>query len=153
MNKNIDDNDFPKYVLFTAEDTSTRGGAFNTRNLRMWQNGNPHVVHQSHHQQRFSGNVWAGIIGNNLVGAYLLPTRLTGDLYEVFMRQKLPEVLDDVPLCIPSQMWFQEDGAPVHTSRNERQCLDHTFLSRLIGRFGPVPWPARTSTSGDTRIF
>ena len=45
-------------------------------------------------------------------------TQLThvADLYEVFLKQVLPELLDDVPLCIRRQMWFQQDGAPAHTS-------------------------------------
>ena len=61
-------------------------------------NGNaidPHVVHQSHHQYRFNVNVWVGIIGNNLVVPYLLSMRLTGVLFEIFLRQVLPKLLDD----------------------------------------------------------
>ena len=103
MNKNIEDNDFLKYVLFTDDVTFTHGSAFNTHNLHMLQNENPHVV---------------GIIGNNLVEPYLLPTRLTRDMYELFLRQILPEHLDEVPLYIRRQMWFQHDGASAHTSRN-----------------------------------
>lgn len=83
MNKNIE---FPKYVLFTDEATFTRGGVFNTHNFHMWQKEDPHVVHQSNYQHRYSVNVWAGIVGNNLVGPYVLPQRLTGDVYEVFQR-------------------------------------------------------------------
>ena len=72
MNKNIEyNNEFTKYVS---------GGVFNSQNLHMWQNLDPHVMHQSHHQHRFSVNMWAGVIGINLVGLYLLPTRITGDL-------------------------------------------------------------------------
>ena len=76
INKSIEDHFFPKYVLFTDETTFTRSGVFNTHNLHMWRNENPHVVHQNRHQQRFSVNVLlAGIVGNNLVGPYLLSTR------------------------------------------------------------------------------
>ena len=66
-------------------------------------------------------------------------------MYEVFLRHVLPEPVDDMPLCIRRQMWFQEDGAPAHTSENVRQYLDHTFPNIWIGRYGPVPWPARSS--------
>ena len=69
MNKNIEDNDFSKICdQFTDEATLTRGGVFNTHSLHMLQNENLHVVHQSHHQQRFSVNVWAGIIGTIWLG-------------------------------------------------------------------------------------
>ena len=131
-------------MLFTDEAIFTRGDVFYTYNLHKWQNENPHIVYQSHHQYRFSVNVWAGIIGNNLVGPYLIPTRLTGDMYKVFLKQVLPELLDDVPLCIRHQMWFQQDGALEHTSKFVRQDLDHTFPNMWRGRFGPVPWPARS---------
>ena len=40
-----------------------------------------------------------------MVGYYLLPTRLTGDMYEVFLRLVLPELLDEMALCIQRQMW------------------------------------------------
>ena len=43
MNKNIEDNDFPKCEIFTDEATLTGGGVFNTHNLDMWQNKNSHV--------------------------------------------------------------------------------------------------------------
>ena len=50
-------------------------------------------------RNRFSVNVWAVIIVY-MVEPYLLSTRL-GDLYEVFLRHVLHELLDDVPLCVP----------------------------------------------------
>ena len=57
MNKNIEDNDFPQYALFSKEANFTHGGVFCAHNLHMWRNENPHVVHQSHHHHRFSVNV------------------------------------------------------------------------------------------------
>ena len=129
VNKNIEDIDFLKYVLFTDETTINRGGAFNTHNLQMSQNENPQVVHQSHHQHRFSVYSWVGIIGNNFVSPYLLPTRLIRELCELFLRQALPELLDVLSLCIRCQMWFQQDDAYAHASRNVRQYLDNTFTN------------------------
>ena len=63
----------------------------------------------------------------------------------MFMRQVLPELLDDMPLCIRRQMWFQQDGAPAHTSWKVRQYLDHTIPDRWKGLSAPVLWPARSS--------
>lgn len=144
LNKYQEDNEFPKYVLFTDESTFTRSGIVNTHNFHMWQNENPHIVRQSNYQHRFSVNVWAGIISNNLVGPYVLPERVTGESYYVFLREVLPGLLDSVPLGIRRRMWFQHDGCPAHYAINVRQYLDRTYPNRWIGRSGPVPWPARS---------
>ena len=65
---------------------------------------------------------------------YLLPTRLTGDLYEVFLRKILPELLDDVPLCIRRQMWFQQSGAPAYIYLNECATLSRAYFSKQMDR-------------------
>ncbi|GFT45409.1 uncharacterized protein TNCV_348881 [Trichonephila clavipes] len=43
---------------------------------------------------RFLVNVWAGILGDHLIGPYILPDRLTGPRYLIFLEQVLPELLD-----------------------------------------------------------
>ena len=94
----------------------------------MRQNENPQVVNRV---TISTGSVLTCVLVllvNNLVRLYLLSTRLTGYLHEVFLRQVLPELLDDVPLCILRWMWFQQDGAPAHTSMNVRQYIDHRTL-------------------------
>ena len=55
-------------MFFTAENYFTRDGVFNIHNIYMWQNDIPDVVHQSHHQYRFSVKMQAGIVDNYLVG-------------------------------------------------------------------------------------
>ena len=82
----------------------------------MWQNDNPHVVHHTHHQYRFSVNVWVGIVDNYVVRPYLLPSCLTGDVRDVFLREMLTELLEDVPLPIRRRMRFQQNGDPAHFS-------------------------------------
>ena len=62
------------YLPFTDASYFTRG-VFKIYNLRMWQNKSNDVVHQSHHQYRFSVGVWAGIVDNYLVGPYLMLSR------------------------------------------------------------------------------
>ena len=41
---------------------------------------NPHGTHQHSHQYRFSLNVWTGIVNNNLIGSYLMPS-LSGPVF------------------------------------------------------------------------
>jgi hypothetical protein len=79
----------------------TWDGIFNFHNVHMWAHANPHVIREAR-QTTFSINVWAGIVGDQLIGPVRLPERLTGHTYREFLEQLtrdiLPDVLDDVPL-------------------------------------------------------
>ena len=97
----------------------------------MPQNVNSHVLYQGHHQYRFSVNVWAGTVDKYPVGPYLLPSRLT-DVYKVFRKEVLPQLLEDVPLPIHRRMWFQQYGALAHFSQSARQYLDNNYSNRWI---------------------
>ncbi|GBO28251.1 hypothetical protein AVEN_44638-1 [Araneus ventricosus] len=94
-------------------------------------------------------NVWAqvtrrGIVNDFLIGPHLLPKRLNGQCYIIFLEQVLPELLQNVPVAIRKRMWFQPDGAPAHFSIDVRNYLNANFGARWIGRGGPVPWPPRS---------
>lgn len=136
--------DFPRYVLFTDEAFFSRNGYFNSKNSHVWDTENPHAISTRGHQHKFGVNIWAGIVENKIIGPYLLPARLTGHIYEVFLRTVLPELLEEVPLLVRQRMWYQCDGAPAHFSLSVRQYLDETYPNRWIGRGGPVDWPARS---------
>ena len=102
---------------------------------------NPHAVVESHHQVRFSVNIWAGIVDDNLIGPYLLPERLTGHRYLRFLQRVLPELLEAVLLAVSERIWMQYDGAPLHFSVDARNHLNAVFPGGWIGRGGPIPWP------------
>ena len=61
-----------------------------------------------------------------------------------FLRDNLPDLLEDFPLNIRQNIWFQHDGAPPHYSRRIRHYLDTDFPNSWIGRGGSVAWPARS---------
>jgi len=68
---------------------------------------NPHGTVESNYQHRFSVNVWCGVTGDQLIGPYILPQRLTGDNYANSLQKELPALLENVPLqtddgCITS---------------------------------------------------
>jgi hypothetical protein len=56
---------FPAFVNFTDEAQFTGGGIQNFHNQHLWADENPHAILPSHHQQRFSINILAGICGDN----------------------------------------------------------------------------------------
>ncbi|RZC40028.1 hypothetical protein BDFB_015094, partial [Asbolus verrucosus] len=87
---------FHATILMTDECCFTRDGILNYHNTHYWMNS----------QYRFSVNIWAGIVGTQLIGPYVLPRRLTGEAYLNFLQFNLPELLEEVPLNIRQNLWF-----------------------------------------------
>lgn len=135
---------FGAVVLFTDEATFTRDGIQNFHNQHVWADTNPNATVETHHQQRFSINIWAGIVGDSLLGPYVLPNRLNGRDYTRFLRNQLPCYLEDMPLASRQLMFFMHDGAPAHFSLSARRYLNQKFGLRWIGRGGPIAWPPRS---------
>ncbi|XP_066589560.1 histone-lysine N-methyltransferase SETMAR-like [Prorops nasuta] len=135
---------FPDRILWTDESTFTPNGVFNSRNYIHWAKENPRAVRVGAFQFKWTINVWAGLIGDTVIGPFFLPPRLDGEKYIRFLREQLPVLLEDVPLSVRKDMIFQHDGAPAHFHRDVRQTLDARFPHRWMGRGGPITWPARS---------
>lgn len=146
LQKCQEDPDFPSLVLHSDEAMFSEEGILNTKNNIVWAADNPHATYEHGRQNKFRVNVWAGILGTYIIGPYLLPDRLNGQNYLVFLREVLPELLrnENIPDDVIENMWLQHDGAPAHYARAVRDYLNVTFPLRWIGRGGPVPWPARS---------
>jgi hypothetical protein len=133
-----------KNILWTDESMFTRVGMYNCHNEHWWSYSNPHAIREHHHQARFSVNVWAGILGDKILGPYFIEGHLTGGTYLEMLQGVISEFLEDVPLVYLQDFYFQQDGAPPHYAQQVRQYLNATYGDRWIGRAGPVPWPARS---------
>lgn len=133
-------------VLFSDESQFTRDGINNFHNTHLWDVENPYGIIEAGHQQRFSVNVWAGLVGEHLLGPVFLPPRLNGHSYSNFLPNDLPNLLENVPIATRQNMWFMHDGAPPHFSLEARAVLNRPnyFPGRWIGRGGPIPWPPRS---------
>jgi len=108
-------------ILFTDEVSFTRDGINNSRNSHTWSHNNPHETSVTKFQKRFSVNVWCGLLGNKFIGPFVFDNNLTGNTYEVFLRNELPGLLEDIPIMIRSQMYFQHYGAPPHYTRHVKE--------------------------------
>lgn len=135
---------FLENILFTDEATFTRRGVFNWRNSHYWDVENPHLPKESHFQQEFKINVWCGIVGDRLLGPYELPPNLNGNSYLNFLQTELFDEMETWPLNIIRNVWFMQDGAPAHYSREVRNYLNLQFPHRWIGRGSEFRWPARS---------
>lgn len=91
-------------------------------------------------------NVWAGIIGNRIIGPFFFNGNLTGGMYLEFLQNYLIPSLAELfpnhedPDLPDERLWFQQDGAPPHYSETVRQYLDNTFPNRWIERRGVIEW-------------
>ena len=90
----------------------------------------------------FSLNIWAGFLDGCVIGPFFLPLNLTGAAYLRYFEDVLHGLLEDVPLHVHQNMWFQPDGAPPHFSPAVRDHLDQWFGQKWIGHGGPIAWPA-----------
>jgi len=138
------ENNIPHLILWSDEATFTRTGAVNFHNTHTWATENPHTPRPHNFQHQFSINVWAGIVDGNIVGPYFFPHRLDGAAFLEFLNGHFSDLIEDVPIELRRNMWFQMDGCPAHYSRDVRNWLNENFPGRWIGRGGPVAWPARS---------
>lgn len=59
---------------------------------------NPHATNPSHFQHRWRINVWAGIIGDKILGPCFLNQTMNGENYLRFLREELSGELDELNL-------------------------------------------------------
>jgi len=126
-------------VLFTDETRATLDGPDG------WGKGwvaNGQERHTRLRRQQGGGGVmiWAGIIGDELVGPVRVPdgVKITSQAYCKLLESVLLPWLDDVPLAKLNRLIFQHDNAPSHSAK-----ATQAFLSS-IGFKGNrlMVWPA-----------
>jgi hypothetical protein len=143
--KLVEDPGFLNKILWTDESLFTREGVFNSHNQHMWLEENPHAKRENSYQHKFSVNLWAGIIGNKLIGPVIFPNRLNSENYLHFLNNELRELLEDIDLETRRTMWYQHDGCPAHFGLAVRNWLNEQYPARWIGRGSNVlAWPARS---------
>jgi hypothetical protein len=147
----LDDNVIQlEHVMFSDECTFTVTGHANRQNCRYWSRENPHWMREDHTQFPEKVNVWAGIIGDHIIGPLFIDGNLNGGNYlELLQNYVVPALANLYPNPenpqVPSNLiWFQQDGAPPHYDINVRHYLNRTFPNRWIGRRGSIEWPARS---------
>lgn len=139
-----DNPNFINFILFSDESRFTNNGIFNKQNTRYWAQQNQHTMREGNFQERFGVNVWAGIVGNRIIGPILFQGQLTGVRYLGFLQNEIEDHLDNLPLAVLRRIYFQQDGAPPHNTREVLNYLTEHFNNQVIATNGPVRWPARS---------
>lgn len=141
-------------IVFSDEASFQLNGHVNRHNCRYWAQENPHWYRESHTQHPQRLNVWAGIIGNFIIGPFIINGNLNGTAYNnMLITQIIPAINnliettatpDGNPIFNRDNVYFQQDGAPPHYARDARDTLNIEFPNHWIGRRGSIEWPARS---------
>lgn len=144
LNMNEEDPQFFNKILWSDESSCRRDGYLNLHNLHSWQLINPRLMREDKSQYQFKINLWAGIINNQIIGPFELPATLNAEYYLHFLRNELPNLLENLPEDVRETMWLQNDGCPAHYAAAVREYQNETYPGRWIGRLGPILWPPRS---------
>ena len=123
-----------------------------SQNLVMWSNENPFYQEQVKTYPP-SVMIWAAMNENHLIGPFFIDGKVTAASYlEMLKNEFYPEI---VRRGLKRSCNLQQDGAPAHTARVVQDFLNEKFPMRWVGKFGPVPWPARSPdlTSCDNALW
>lgn len=146
--RSLNNPNFLYSTCFSDECTFFLNGHVNRHNCRYWSDSNPRIMREQHTQYPEKLNVWAGILGNNIVGPFFLPNNLTGesylDLLEDCIYPRIVEILENDDRIPENDVYFQQDGAPPHYAAPVRDFLNQHFPQHWIGRRGFIEWPPRS---------
>ncbi|KAJ8946473.1 hypothetical protein NQ318_004519 [Aromia moschata] len=91
---------------------------------------NPHSMRKLHTQNPEKVNVWAGIIGENIIGPFFIDGNLNGNTYLALLKNNVVTMMANLypaegnPLLPGNAIWFQQDV---------------TLLSVNAGKHSPIP--------------
>jgi len=89
-------------ILFSNEATFDNREGVNRHNY--YSNQNPHWQRNQEFQRKWSINVWAGILGNNIIGPYFFEQHLNAENYFAFLQNDLPNLLRHINNDLLNQM-------------------------------------------------
>lgn len=137
---------FFQKVIFSDEAYFELGGFVNTQNCRIWANENPReILPKQFHPPKV--NVWCGFWAGGVIGPYFFQNEagnsvtVNGARYRDMIRNFLFHKLEGMDT---QNMWFQQDGATSHTTKETIALLRERFGDRLISRNANITWPSRS---------
>lgn len=152
-----------KNICFSDESTFFLNGCVNKHNVRYWSDSNPYFMREGHTQRPQKVNVWAGILGDHVIGPLFIDANLTADLYLELLMDTIDPLItvlvensrnDEGNLEFDiDNIFFQQDGCPAHYARHVRTYLDEMYPNRWIGRRGLIEWPARSPDLAPNDFF
>lgn len=138
------DEQFIKNILFSDESSFPLHGHHNPSVTRYWSQENLHlsVVERTQYPQKL--NVWAGILGDHVVGPFFINGNLNSETYFNLLVNEILPAIQNLPNINLQDVWFQQDGCPAHNAVRVRQVLEQHFQGRIISTTGDIKWPPRS---------
>lgn len=140
------DADCGKKIIFSDEAHFWMNGYVNKQNCRIWDETNPHEVHQvAMHPQKVT--VWCGFWAGGVIGPYFfendngVAVTVNGERYRSMITNFFWPEIENMDL---DNMWFQQDDATCHTAHATMDVLHEQFPDMVISRGGDVNWPPRS---------
>jgi hypothetical protein len=129
-------------IFFSDESTFYLSGLVNKHNCRFWSSSNQFVtVEEAMHSPKI--NVWCAMSSKQIIGPFFFDGETVNKdgyldmlehfFYPIIQRKRLHR-----------SIYFQQDGSPVHFSKQVRAWLDEKFDGRWVGRGGPISWAPRS---------
>ncbi|CAK9806570.1 hypothetical protein ANTPLA_LOCUS4939 [Anthophora plagiata] len=144
---------FSRNIIFSDEAHFILNGHVNKQNCRIWGHGNPRAMKEkSLHPKKIT--VWCGFWSKGVIGPFFFENE-NKDAVTVNGAPYNETIIDYLWLKVNgidiSNVYFQQDGATPHTTRENITLLRSKFNGRLISRNGDVNWPPRSCdlTSSD----
>lgn len=152
MEMSNQDSYFLKNILFTDESTFPLHGLHNSSVIRYWSRENLHKHFNFRTQYPQKLNVWAGILGDQIIGPFFIDGNLTAVKYlELLRGQIIPSLLQlGVEM---GNIWYQQDGCPAHNTILVTNYLQEVFQNRIISTNGDIRWPARSPDLSPNDFF
>lgn len=85
-------------------------------------------------QHRWSIHVWVEILNGYIIGPHFFERTINDEIYLDFLRNYLPDHLEEISLDVRQSMWFQQDGVPALYYQRVSRFLRWRYQDRLIMR-------------------
>lgn len=146
------DNVFLRNILFTDESTFQLHGLHNSSIVRYWSRENLHKHFNFRTQYPQKLNVWAGILGDQVIGPYFIDGNLTGVKYVELLQNQIIPSLQQLGVQL-GDTWYQQDGCPAHNTIVVKNYLRDIFHERVISTDGNIRWPPRSPDLSPNDFF
>ena len=143
----MEDNEFLDKLWISDEAHFHLTGYANKQSYRYWADSNPIEVHERPlHSSKVT--VWCAVSSHEIIGPYVFENEarititVTSDRYVEMLQSFVAPALTNFPQL--HEAWFQQDCATSHTARQSMAAVRELFGTRVVSRFGDIPWPPRS---------